>query len=383
MSDIVFTPFENENQDLWSKFVDDCDCAWLHHTPAMMRLSHIERGGVNCCFLIRHGSDLVSICVFSKYRSGLGSILSGPGIAILKDIHTRKTIDLIEVEINRIAGIYSCQAVRFFLSPLAPELKALRYHDSLLAELGFSFGVRGNSLDYEAAYCSVVKLKSELKNILDDFTKGNRASVLRCRKMGITCSVFRGGSLSEPVWRDFIAIHKATFARNGLTPFSAARLECLAELVRSGYMGLVTAYEDDRPIASILLETYKDGVNYLAGGCTGEGLRIGVMAFTHFSAMEWAKLAGFSDYCVGTTGPMERGTKNGAIGASKKRFGGEKWDYLAGELVLDRRAYTRKILIPAALAIAGLRPRGLGSVARWLRDIGKRRSVSPKSSQEE
>lgn len=274
-----------------------------------------------------------------------------------------------ETKVRSLAAERSCQAVRFFLPSLAPELKALRYSESILADWGFSFGARGDSLDYEASFGTVVNLRNETGEILRDFSKGQRANVMRCRKIGLNTSIYQGPSFSDHEWRSFAEIHTATFVRNGRRPFSAERLEYLAKMVSRGFLALATTKSDASAVSAVLLETYKKGVYYLAGGSTEFGLKIGAMAFTQYSAMEWAKMSGYTDYLIGMTVPIERGSKAGQIGAFKSHFGSERWDHLAGELILDRRAYARKILMPAILEISGLKPKAVGFIAQRIRSI--------------
>jgi len=274
-----------------------------------------------------------------------------------------------EAKIKSLAAERSCQAVRFFLPTLAPELKALRYSESILADWGFSFGARGNSLDYEASFGTVINLRNETREILNDFSKGQRANVMRCRKLGLSTSIYQGPSFSNHEWRSFVEIHTATFTRNGRQPFSAERLDYLAKMVSRGFLALAITNHNTNAVSVALLETYKRGVYYLAGGSIEFGLKIGAMAFTQFGAMEWAKMAGYTDYLIGMTVPIERGSKAGQIGAFKSHFGHERWDHLAGELILDRRAYARKILMPAMLEVSGFKPKAVGFVAQLIRSI--------------
>jgi hypothetical protein len=377
MAVVKFIPLAEEDENAWSRFVDVCDSAWLYHRPEYIRLDQLEKADTDCSFSIRDDSGIVGVCVLAKYKVGLGAVLSGPGLAVDRKHRTRELLTLAKAKIEDVATKSSCQAVRFSLSPLTPEMHGHRYHESILADWGFSFGQRGNSLDYEAAFGTVIDLRKDLSVILGGFSKGHRADVTRCRKLGLAVSVNQGPSLSQNRWDEFVQIHRSTFTRNGLTPFSAARLEYLSGMVSRSLLALATTYEKETPIASILLETYKSGLYYLAGGSTAQGLKIKANAFTQYSVMEWAKAAGYRHYLIGMTAPVDRNTKGGRIGAFKTHFGGEKWDHLAGELVLDRQAHARKIILPAVLGLSGFKPKIVGSVARRVRRLLRKKKLPP------
>jgi hypothetical protein len=195
-----------------------------------------------------------------------------------------------------------------------------------------------------------------MTTILKGFTKGNRAIVGRAPRLSLSATFSTGPSFNDEDWNAFVANHIATYRRNSLSHFSADRLAYLAERVRAGQMLIGNCFDRNGCLASIMLGAYKGGLFYINGGRSDENLKAGAITYVHFAAMEWAKKHGFRSYCTGPSTPMARGTKSGDIGDFKKRFGGERWDYLAGELILDRRTHLRKILLPTMLVESGLMP---------------------------
>ncbi|MEI7605901.1 MAG: GNAT family N-acetyltransferase [Rhodospirillaceae bacterium] len=353
-------PFHSSTTAEWDAFVESCSEAYICHLSRYVEASLDGSSYSEFSFAIMDGDIFLAICVLRKTRVGLGNILSGPGVAISDHVDRRKAIDIIKKAIVNLSERLNCQSVAFHIPPMSPGQIGRRYFDSSLAQLGFSFGVRGNFLDYDYAYVSVINLGQDNNTILKGFTKGNRADVTRCKRNGMSVVITHAVCPCDAEWHNFLTIHVQTFERNGLTPFDKARFTVLRESVQLGYLALVNAYDNTKCIASILIEIYKGGAYYLAGGCQTSSLSSGVMAFIHYSAMLWAKERGVSWYCMGSTAPA---SKTG-YGEFKKRFGGEKYDLLSGELVVDRRGHLRKIVIPCACGLAGIIPPLFRIIAR-------------------
>lgn len=357
--------FTNESKEDWRQFVDLCPEAWLYHRPEMVEGAIDGKEYADWSFSIRRNGEIVGVCVLMRDSIGMGACLSGPGLALSPHTSRKETTLFAEEIIRQLAGKGGCQAVRFHLSPLAPGLVGQRYHESTLAELSFSFGVRGDNLDYQTSYANMIDLSKDLGEILKGFTKGNRANVTKCAAMPFTVDIVAGDAVSDRQWSDFVDLHRLTFERNSLHTFDEKRLGRLRCAVSEGHIALVSAYKADNCIASIMLEMYKQGLSYSVGCCNEHALKIGAMAFIHYSAMQWGKEKKCLWYCMGSTSPMVHGD----YGDFKKRFGGEKFDLLSGELVLDRKAYMRKIILPAAFGVAGLLPSGLRKIARAVRRV--------------
>lgn len=358
-------PFTDESKEDWDRFVDVCPEAWLNHRSDLIQRSLDNQSYADFSFSIRHDGRIVGVCVLTRFAVGLGASLSGPGLALSPHVNRKEAGLCVDETIRRFAEKHNCQALRFHLSPLAPGLIGQRYHESTLAELGFSFGVRGDDLNYQAAYVNMINLRKTLGEILQDFTKGNRNNVVKCASAPVHVEFDLGCDVEDKKWSEFVDLHKATFKRNSLTPFDEDRLKRLRAAISSGYIVLARAYERDACIASVMLERYKGGLHYAVGCCDERALKMGAMAYIHYAAMEWGKTTGCNWYCMGTTCPMVKGD----YGDFKKRFGGEKYDLLSGELILDAQAHMRKIILPAAFGIAGLLPSSLKRVARTGRRI--------------
>lgn len=362
------TSFIDESKEDWKHFVDICPEAWLHHRPELVETGIDNQKYADWSFSIRSNGSIVGICVLMRSVAGMGASLSGPGLALSPHTNRKDVMLFAEEMIRQLAVKGGCQAVRFHLSPLAPGLVGQRYHELTLAELAFSFGVRGDDLDYQVCYANMIDLRKDPGEILNGFTKGNRASVKKCAKTPLTVDIIANGVASDRHWLNFVDLHRLTFERNFLHPFDDKRLERLRSAVAEGHIALVSAYDGNNCIASIMLEMYKQGLSYSVGCCNEHALKIGAMAFIHYSAMQWGKDNNYQWYCMGSTSPMIRGD----YGDFKKRFGGEKFDLLSGELILDRKTYVRKILLPAAFGAAGLIPSSLRKMAQ----VGRRMLIA-------
>ena len=362
---IDVVPFVRESKEEWARFVDTCPEAWLHHRPEFVEMTVDNKTCVDWSFSLRFGGNIVGVCVLRRDSAGMGRVLSGPGLALSPATNRKDVLLAAEKEIRRLAATGNCQGVRFHLSPLAPGLVGKRYHASLLADLAFSFGPREDNLDYVVWYVNMIDLHRDMNVIHKGFSKRNYSHVTRCAKIPLSTNIVTKCPVNDLQWSGYLDLHRLTFERNSLRPFDEARQERLRRAVTEGYMALVNAYEGTDCIASILLETYKNGAAYSVGACNARALKIGAMVFIHYSAMRWAKDNNFKWYYMGTSSPQCR------VGYDefKRRFGGEQFDFLSGELILDRKAYLRKILLPTILEAGGLIPPVVRKVARAGRRI--------------
>jgi len=367
---LSFVPFEKEDPRAWSAFVDSCDEAWLPHRPEFLAASPED-----CSFSLRRNGELIGVCALARQRQGrAAAVLYGAGLALASTVAFHDIVDDFRAELHALVARQGALAVQFNQPPLSPALAGRRYADSILMELGFSCGLRwGFNLDYVTGFHTVIELSHEMGAILKGFTKGNRACVARCRRLAATAEFSDAARFSDGHWDAFVNIHRATYARTGAAAFSEEHLARLKRHAQAGFIALAALRLDGELVAAILLETYKGGANYLAGGCRDDAQKLGAMVYLHFLAMERMKLAGYRYYCMGPSFPALRGTKMGAIGDFKRRFGGAKWDILAGELVTDRRLYWRRILLPRAVKFIGARgflPSGLARMWNRLRNRG-------------
>lgn len=347
---VAVTPFAEEDSDAWTDFVEECPEAWLHHLP---EFAAAQPG--NCSFSVRVDGRIAGVCVLARGRRKFGAVLSGPGLALATGADRDAIYRAVGDALRRLARRERCQAVEFVLPPLAPAFAGRGRDGTVLAALGFSRGLRwAYDLDFIDGYYSVIDLTQEMETILKGYSKGNRASAARCRKMGMSVVPSFGAALEEAAWENFRRIHRATYARSHGTPFTDSRLARLAAMVRAGRLALINIHRGSECVATVLLEIYKQGASYFAGGATDEARQQGAMAFAQYAAMEWAKGAGCVCYSMGPTYPALSDTPFGANGEFKKRFGGARWEILAGEMMINPLAHLARIRMPAALR------RGLG-----------------------
>lgn len=343
---IEFRRMEDEDAHAWDAFVELCDSAWTHH-----RTAYIRSVPYGFSFSVVIGGAIRGICVLGRERRRRGAYLTGPGLALHPSARSGSIYQAVRRKLVDVARAARCEAIEFSLPPMAPENQRRDIAETALRGCGFSDHIRWRwAWERLPAYYSVINLQEELNEILRGFSKGNKASVKRCAKAGMQATVRTGPDLEETHWADFIRIHRMTYARSGGSPFSDTRLRYLFELARSGKAALVSGCRNDECVTTLLLAIDKGGAFYLAGGATDDARRQGAMPWAQYEGITWLKRNSFKHYCLGFTVPALSGTHEGGIGDSKKRFGGEQWPMLSGDLVLRPLPFVARHLAPDLLA---------------------------------
>ena len=332
---LSFQRYQDTDRRVWASFVDRCDEAWVYHTPEF-----IEAAAYDCSFSVLVDGDLQGVCVLGRERRRLGAYLSGPGLALLPGAHQAWIYQGLLTKLHHLAVTARCECVEFVLPPLAPANYRRSFPDCVLGQCGFGDGIRWRRASEPLpGYFSVIDLTQDAGKILSAFSKGQKSNVKRCEKLNLRLNAFTAYDVTADVWADFVNIHKITYARTGGRSFSAEKLGGLYLLARTGRILLVNGYEGAQCVTSLLLAIGKGGAFYYAGGALDVSRQHGVMAWAHYQVICWLKEHGFEHYCMGFTVPALSGTEAGGIGDFKKRFGGEQWPMLCGDLILRPKAF--------------------------------------------
>lgn len=349
VDDIEFRRFEDEDVRAWDAFVELCDCAWVQHRAAFIRSLPYEFS-----FSVVIGGMIRGVCVLGRERRRRGAYLTGPGLALLPSARTEPVYQAVRAKVAEVACNARCEAIEFSFPPMAPANLRRDIPELVLRGCGLSEHIRWRwAWERLPAYHSVINLQLGLDEILRGFSKGNKASVKRCEKAGMQATIRTGPDVCERHWEDFIRIHRTTYARSGGTPFSDTRLRSLFELAKSGKAALVSGCRSEECVTALLLAIDKGGAFYLAGGAMDHARQQGAMAWAQYESMIWLKENSFEHYCLGFTVPALSGTDRGGIGDSKKRFGGEQWPMLAGELVVRWLPFVIRHFAPDLMAYCG------------------------------
>ncbi len=364
---VVFCDLSAESKSDWSEFVEKCDEAWLEHLPEFVEALSNARGTVDKSFSIRVGDAFAGICILGLERDAGGSVLSGPGPALLPEYRTKRVLSLLEGELLRRAASSRCCAIRFIMHPCAPAMWRRRLVDSYLSEFDFSYGIRGITPDYEGGYYAVSDLTRSVDDIFYSFNNGHRGKIRKCEKLNVTVKQIDRTNINDSYWSDFLSVYQSTSARRGFFAFSAERLSFLRQQLELGRYLLFNSYSNSKICASILLEAYKKSAYYHTAGANELALSTGAMVHLHFEAMKMMKRDGFKYYCLGPNISSIRNSETGNIGAFKGQLGNERWDLLRGERILERPKYYAAVLLPK-VCIA-MMP-GL-----WLRAVSVRKRI--------
>ncbi len=345
---IEFLDFKDENADEWMRFVETCDDAWLGHSPFYINAFNNEFS-----FSIRLNGALRGVCVLGSSPRRWGAYLEGVGMALAPEAHTQQVYEALKKKLKDLAVRAKCQAVEITLHPMAPANINRAFADTVLKRCGFSDGARWRRVwEIHGGFFSSIDLDQDLDAIVRGFSKGNKASVNRCKKLGFSVQIETGETAQRTAWDDFVAIHNHTYLRSGGQPYSQQRLELLFRLVQAGYLTLFTFRRDGICVASLVLSTFKRGAVYFAGGALDEARQQGIMAWAHAQAAHWLQQNGYKQYGIGFTIPALAETKDGAIGTAKKGFGGNKWPMLCGELVLRPVDFFLRQFLPGLIKFA-------------------------------
>jgi hypothetical protein len=112
-------------------------------------------------------------------------------------------------------------------------------------------------------------------------------------------------------------------------------------------------------VTSILLATYKRRAFYSYGGARDDARKNGAMAWIQNEACIWLKEHGYKRYCLGFTISSLEGTYEGGVGDFKKRFGGDRWLMLSGELISHPLRYFIRHVIPDFIHFNVMNPLGI------------------------
>jgi hypothetical protein len=346
---LVFTAFDRENSVDWDAFATASAFCWTYHESDWLRAEAALRRYRNCSYSIRADGKIVGlICLFVQ-KKFFGLILTGPGIAADLSILEADARHRLFQWVEEKACELKCLSVRLHICSFAPANRSLAYFDSALAQNGYGFGFRGDSLDYEAGCLIVADLARCEKQILNEFTKGNKASVNRVAKMALATIVSAEGSCDDHVWNDFVALNNMTMRRGGTIVPPPSHFEALRRLLQRGQGYLFSLYRGDECLVAIYLVGHKGVALYESAGSTDEASKIGALAYIHYVAMRELKGRGFDFYCMGPDVPSAGRTKDRQISTFKRRFGNQRWDNLVGEKILAPKRYFLFIIVPGFL----------------------------------
>ena len=330
--------FEEDGTEAWNAFVNHCAEAWVFHTAEFVKAASYDYS-----FSIVLDGVVRGVCVLGRERRRLGSYLVGPGLALDESAQSEPVWRAVRKQLRALARRAGCDAVEFTLPPMAPANWSHTFETSHLKALGFSAGMRWRwAWEPLPAYVSVIHLGNELSEILREFHKGQKSNVRRCERLGFRCKALTGAEITETAWCEFEEIHRIRYARSGGRGFSARRLAHLFELAKQGKLILLCGYQESECIAAILVAADRQAAFYYAGGARDEARKNGAMAWIQYESIRCLKERGYRYYCLGFTVPELSGTASGGIGDFKKRFGGEQWPMLCGDLVCRRSGFLLK-----------------------------------------
>ncbi len=346
---LVFTEFDQENSVDWDAFAGASASCWAYHESDWLRTEAMLHRYRNCSYSIRVDGKIVGLVCLLVQKKFFGLILTGPGIAADLSIFSAAALDRLFQWIEEKACELKCLSVRLHICSFAPANHRLAYFDSPLAEHGYAFGFRGDSLDYEAGCLIIADLARSEQQILNEFTKGNKASVKRVAKMAIATVVSAGEYCDDRVWNDFVALNDMTMRRGGASVPPSLYFTSLRRLLQRGQGYLFSLYRGEECLVAIYLLGHKGIAVYESAGSTGEASKIGALAYIHYVAMRELKGRGFDFYCLGPDVPSAGRIKDRQISSFKKRFGNQKWDNLIGEKILAPKRYFLLVIVAGFL----------------------------------
>lgn len=359
-------PFNQIDQNVWNNFVDVSPEAWLYHRTEWMELEE-RRGLQNESFMIssENGDPLGIFCVYLSRRGHwshlwehyfhTGHGRSGPAMA--KTLELKQRRDAIRFALDYLekrAKVCKANRLEICLPSLAPAyLPPLRGESNPLWEYGFSvfpmYGVSGiGRLQAAITPDTVIELTSDNEeSLFASFDTRGRNAVRKAERSGITCGPRDGLSGLE----GFYTGYASSFSRSGAPMTSLRFFEQLYQnLAPRGWIKTFIALYEGRPVAGVLLLSYKDAVTYYAGGTdySFQQLRPGNLIL--WESMKWARREGLKWYEMGPHFPyLSKNNKLAQIGFFKRQFGGREFCLFDGVLFYRWPIYLGGALIEESI----------------------------------
>lgn len=194
----------------------------------------------------------------------------------------------------------------------------------------------------------------------DDLLKAMRASTRGNLRRGEKSSVRieTVGEADLPVLQEHL---EATARRQGFTPYPASYNRRLWETFRGGADArLLVARDGDEALASAMLIGFGETVIHKVGGWSGKPSKVRPNELIHWTAMRWARDAGYAHYDLGGISPdaVRALREQGEAARSDPKNGVAFFKLgLGGEIVEGPGAFDRPMPTLRGRAVAGLAPR--------------------------
>jgi hypothetical protein len=345
--DFSIRPYRRDTADEWDRFVDACDEAWLYHLSDFVEEGTGSGLQNDRSFSVWKNDEIVAVCALRVIRREKAKLLAGPGVAAKTS--DKKLRKFCYATIEGIAAKEGCAAVRLQRSSLAPAFHEAQYVNSDLMELGYNLGFWGEHQNFEVGCWIIADLRRSPQEVLGSFTKGNKASVRKCQREGVTATWIDLTNVSDSAWREFETIYAWTMARGGGGVMGAERAALLRAQIARGRALMISTHLGGECLTSAIMLTYKGSAYYEAGASSARGVELDAMVFTLFTTLCDLPARRLTHLNLGPYVPSHLGTKWGAICEFKRRFGTQHWDLLVVERVLDRNRYWWSLMTPLAL----------------------------------
>ena len=347
MNVVNTVPFNQIDPKVWNKFVDESPEAWLYHRTEWMEIEEVE-GYQNESFMVLsdEGSPLGIFCVYLSSRGPwwrlweryfhTGHCRGGPAMVGGLSAKHREEVFISALDyLKKRAQIYRSDRLEVRLPSLAPAyLPPMRGEINPLGEYGFrAFPMYGRSgvgrLRGNITPTTIVELHgNDEETLFSALSPMCRKAVRKATRAGVTCMEGNGSRDLEL----FYALYESSYLRSASErrPFTffCRMSENLAE---KGWMKVFLAHHEEKPIASILLLSYKDALTYYAGGVDYDAQLLRPHQLLFWETLRWARQNGWRWYEMGPYFPyLPKDNKMARIGFFKRQFGGREFSLFEG-----------------------------------------------------
>ncbi|WP_375788893.1 lipid II:glycine glycyltransferase FemX [Bradyrhizobium sp. Pha-3] len=370
--------FREIDRSAWDRLALQSPQAWLTHRSSWIEIEQRFFVSANLSFALEENSQLVGIQpLFVSEGAGmaLGERLlhSGfhrhTGLALDADIDAgvaKAARQAAMQEIFAVADLYDVDRIQLNCHNLAPanrhsSREAVPFWVSEFGfQLGIAFGPSGmlpcpgsSTLNAD----QLVDLAPTIEELFAGLDNTCRTAVRKAEKSNLQFEISGDASYLEA----YMDIARASATRTGEV---LPELEYYRSIFRSfaaeGGAHVALVRQDTNPIAGLILLADKKAANFLAGVSVPEAMKLRPNNFLHWSAIRWAKQAGFDIYRFGPSFPeVPKDWPIAMVSHFKTIFGSKSVPVIQGSLFRRPELYTSNLLAsPNRLNEIASRPAG-------------------------
>lgn len=352
--------FSDVAVEQWNACCDSSSQAWLYHRAEWIGIEAKHFVAENHTFAVMSAERILALQPLYFMEVGLGSwsektVHSGfhrhTGLALspnLRHSEVKAVRSVVMQRIEQVAAKVDADRIQLNVQNLTPESFTLERQEIPFwihgygYRLGLNFSPMGVAPFPGMATCcadQVVSLSGEEDQLFGSLDEACRRAIRKAMAAELDVSVVT--ACSTETLDSYYQLALASAARTGESLAPKGYFEDLfGTLGRQGKLAIVFVVLNGDYVAAVLLGLDKDAASYLGGISNPDFLHLRVNDFAHWSAIRWAKSAGFSWYRLGPIFPeMPPDWPISKVSRFKAKFGGRSFSVIQGSKFLKPEKY--------------------------------------------